>query len=406
MKILYFDCNMGAAGDMIAASLIELFPDSQTIVQELNCLNIPNVRFSVESVRKCGICGSQLHVSIHGEEEHADDQHELHPTHAHAHSHHGNSMDQISHIISHLIVPDCVKKHIVSVYRLIADAESKVHGMPVNQIHFHEVGDMDAIADITATCYLLHRLGVDCVYASPVHVGAGQVKCAHGILPVPAPATAHILMGVPIYGGEIQGELCTPTGAALLKHFTMRFGQMPQMSTISIGYGMGKKDFSSANCIRAMLGETSEQSESIVELSCNIDDMTGEELGFAMEQLLKTSALDVYTIPIGMKKNRPGILLGVLCRQVDVKEIVESIFQNTTTLGIRESVKKRYTLSRSFSTCQTPYGDTRIKHATGYGTYNEKIEYEDLASIARKQKMRLRDAGTYVTQCFNKAGTA
>ena len=251
-------------------------------------------------------------------------------------------MHDIEHIVcNHLDLPEKVKADVMTVYRLIAEAESAAHGVPVTEIHFHEVGTMDAIADITAVCMLMNELSPDAVIASPVHVGSGHVHCMHGILPVPAPATAYILKDVPMYSGRIRGELCTPTGAALLKHFVTEFGAMPIMTVHAIGYGMGKKDFEMANCVRAMLGETQDSGDEIIELSCNMDDMTGEKTGFAVEKLFEAGALDVYTIPIGMKKNRPGILLRVMCRESDKEIMIRSLFKHTTTIGIREQKMQR-----------------------------------------------------------------
>jgi uncharacterized protein (TIGR00299 family) protein len=282
-----------------------------------------------------------------------------------------------------------VKLDIMSVYEEIAQAESHVHGVPVEQIHFHEVGTMDAIADITAVCLLMHELNADRIIASAVHVGSGQVRCAHGILPVPAPATAQILRDVPIYGGSIKGELCTPTGAALLKHFVTQFGDMPAMKVKAIGYGMGKKDFERANCVRVLLGESQETLEGIWELSCNVDDMTGEQIGFALETLLEKGALDVFTIPIGMKKSRPGILLTVLCKEGDKEKMVSLIFKHTTTLGIREKFCTRYTLQRKVETVDTPYGVIRKKVSAGYGIQRSKYEYEDIAKAAKDNNISI-----------------
>ena len=280
----------------------------------------------------------------------------------------------------------------MAVYRLIADAESKAHGKSVSEIHFHEVGTMDAIADITAVCLLMHRLAPDEIIVSPVHVGSGQAHCAHGILPVPAPATATILQDVPIYGGSIQGELCTPTGAALLKHFASRFGEMPVMRTSAIGYGMGKKKFPAANCVRALLGERSAASDDVIELCCNIDDMTGEAIGYAFDKLFAAGALDVYTIPIGMKKSRPGHLLHVICREADKDALVRALFAHTTTIGIRENRFRRYTLDRRIETIETVDGPVRRKCSTGYGVSREKFEHDDLARIADAQGLSLREA--------------
>lgn len=405
MKTLYLDCSMGAAGDMLAAALLELLPDPDAFVAELNALAIPDVKFSRETSVKCGITGTHLQVTVHGEEEgahdhhyahshdhHHDHEHAHHHNHAHSHHHHA-SLHDIEHIVrGHLSLPATVADNVMAVYRLIADAESKAHGKPVSEIHFHEVGTMDAIADITAVCLLMHRLAPDEIIVSPVHVGSGQVHCAHGILPVPAPATATILQDVPIYGGSIQGELCTPTGAALLKHFADSFGEMPVMRTSAIGYGMGQKDFPAANCVRALLGERSDASDDVIELCCNIDDMTGEAIGYAFDKLFAAGALDVYTIPIGMKKSRPGHLLHVICREADKDALVRALFAHTTTIGIRENRFRRYTLDRRIETIETVDGPVRRKCSTGYGVSREKFEHDDLARIADAQGLSLREA--------------
>ncbi len=409
MKTLYLDLSMGAAGDMLAAALLELLPDPDSFLAELNGLGIPGVRYQRERAVKCGVTGTHLAVTVDGEEEHSHDHHphdhghEHHHdqgTHDHEHrlghehgSHHHSGIHDIEHIVrDHLALPSKVKDDVMAVYALIAQAESHVHGAPVTEIHFHEVGTMDAVADITAVCLLMDRLAPDLVTASPVHVGNGQVRCAHGILPVPAPATAHILRDVPIYGGQIQGELCTPTGAALLKHFAAQFGPMPLMRTQAVGYGCGKKDFEAANCVRAMLGEAGDGGDQVAVLSCNLDDMTAEALGFAVERLFEAGALDAYTVPAGMKKSRPGVLLQAICRIQDRQAVTEALFRHTTTLGIREIISRRYVLERSVQALDTPWGPVRRKESSGYGVSRIKYEYEDLARIAREQKISLEQA--------------
>ena len=422
MKILYLDCGMGAAGDMLAGALLELLPDPDAFVQELNGLGIPGVSFRRETAEKCGIRGTHLSVTVHGEEEesidcgpgHAhmhdhDHAHEHDHDHAHSHAHehshvhahghhHHSSLHDIEHIVcGHLSIPERVKQQVMAVYRLIAEAESHAHGVPVTEIHFHEVGTLDAVADITAVCLLMDRLSPDEVVASPVHVGSGQVKCAHGILPVPAPATAYILRDVPIYGGSIRGELCTPTGAALLRHFVTRFGDMPPMRTQAIGYGMGKKDVAAANCVRAMLGEAAGQGgDRVWTLACNVDDMTAEAVGFAMERLFDCGALDVYTVPIGMKKSRPGTMLCVLCRPEAKDAVLDCLFRYTTTIGVRELALQRHVLDRRVTTLDTPYGPVRRKEVRGRGAERHKYEYEDLARIAREKGVSLAEAASLI----------
>ncbi len=376
MNTLYIDCNMGAAGDMLMSALLELHPDADGFIKRLNTLGIPNVTITKTSSVKCGITGTHIDVSIGGRHE---DEH----MHEHHHHHH-TGMHEIEHIIGHFDIPEKVRADILSVYHLIAEAESSAHGCEIEQIHFHEVGQMDAVADITGVCMLIYELGIDKIISSPVHVGCGQVKCAHGILPVPAPATAYILKDIPIYGGSVQGELCTPTGAALLAHFVNEFGKLPVMCVSKIGYGMGTKDFDTANCLRVMLGEVKNEPEQVLELKCNIDDMTAEEIGYATEQLMKAGALDVFTVPIGMKKNRPGTLISCICKSSDKDAILKTFFQYTSTIGIRQNICERYVLDRTEATVKTKYGDVRIKRVDGYGVKRIKTEYEDIAKISNE----------------------
>lgn len=453
MKTLFIDCGMGAAGDMLTAALLELLPDPDAFIAKMNGLGIPGVAVRKENAVKCGIQGTHFTVTVNNEEEgeemhdhahghmhlhlhdhnhhhvqmngnpdpvrvhvhtHVEEHHHDAPSHEEMHHHHDDpsheemhhhhddhsheemhhhhsSMQEIEAIIAGLDIPEKVQRDVLAVYGLIAEAESLVHGVPVTDIHFHEVGTMDAVTDITAFCLLMNELAPDEVVASPIHVGCGQVRCAHGILPVPAPATLHILRDVPIYGGEIKGELCTPTGAALLKHFADRFGNMPVMMTKAVGYGMGKKDFKWANCVRAVLGETPDLTDTILELSCNVDDMTGEEIGFAMDRLFEAGAKDVYTIPVTMKKSRPALLICVQCKEEDRENIVRCIFKHTSTIGVREAVLDRFIMSRRIETVQTAYGDVRKKISEGCGVRREKYEYEDLARIAKEQGLSIKE---------------
>ncbi|MBQ9009709.1 MAG: nickel pincer cofactor biosynthesis protein LarC [Clostridia bacterium] len=325
------------------------------------------------------------------EHEHEHWGHEHHDEHGHHHHHVHSSLADIDALIRSLDIPESVKEDACAVYQIIAQAEGQVHGKPMDQIHFHEVGTMDAVADVVAVCLLMHEIGADRVCASPVHVGAGYVRCMHGVLPVPAPATALILEGIPTYGGRIEGELCTPTGAALLRHFVSAFGDRPEMATEAIGYGMGMKDFERANCVRAFLGETLGEKEKIVKLECNLDDMTGEALGFAMERLFDAGARDVYWQTIGMKKNRPGILLSVISMPEDADMLAQLMLKYTTTLGVRRENLSRYVLNRKELKAETTEGEVRVKIATGYGISKWKAEYEDLAAIAKSRGIRLEE---------------
>lgn len=485
MKTLYIECAMGAAGDMLTAALLELMPDKEAALAKLNAMGIPGVAFEAEPSEKCGITGTHMRVLIHGEEEgavpcghthahahhhehdHAHERHHEHEhdhvhehhhehdhhvhTHAHAHvqedahchdsdahdharhhehdahhqAHHG--MAEIRSLIAGLAVSETVKEKALAVYQSIAEAESKVHGAEVDQIHFHEVGSMDAVADVTAVCLLMELLAPEQVIVSPIHVGSGTVLCAHGRLPVPAPATALILEGMPIYGGSVQGELCTPTGAALLKTFADSFGPMPPMTVAKTGYGMGTKDFEQANCLRAMLGasfpmngtgskmQTGQDAEGentgsrgaagkdtetenpaaregrITEISCNLDDMTGEDIAFAAERILQAGALDVFTESIYMKKGRPAVKLTVLARPEDEERLAGEIFRHTSTIGVRIHTDRRYELARRSEQRKTPLGTIEVKISEGFGVRKEKIEFASLKEIAETSGKRLAE---------------
>ena len=466
MKTLYIECAMGAAGDMLTAALLELMPDKEAALAKLNTMGIPGVVFETESSAKCGITGTHMRVLIHGKEEGAvpcghththehhhehDHAHEHHHEHDHAHVHHHeqehhahchdsdahdhthhhehdahhhahHGMAEIRSLIAELAVSETVKEKALAVYQSIAEAESKVHGAEVDQIHFHEVGSMDAVADVTAVCLLMELLAPEQVIVSPIHVGSGTVLCAHGRLPVPAPATALILEGMPIYGGSVQGELCTPTGAALLKTFADGFGPMPPMTVAKTGYGMGTKDFEQANCLRAMLGESftmngtgskmqtvqdaedentgsrgaagkdtetenpagrkTARESRITEISCNLDDMTGEDIAFAAERILQAGALDVFTESIYMKKGRPAVKLTVLARPEDEERLAGEIFRHTSTIGVRIHTDRRYELARRSEQRKTPLGTIEVKISEGFGVRKEKIEFASLKQIA------------------------
>ena len=412
MKTLYIECKMGVAGDMLTSALLGLFEDKDLMVDRLNSLQIPGIKYELEQVRHCGILGDYLKVTVNGAEEesidavcgdgaltaaesahHHDDAHHSHDDHhyahegAHSHAHHREhrSVADVMAIVDDLKLEDAVKKDIREVYGLLSEAESAVHGEKVEEIHFHEVGQMDAIADITAVCYLINELGPEKILVSPINVGSGQVRCAHGILPVPAPATLRLLHGMKFYEDQaIRAELTTPTGAALVKHFCTQTDCAPLMTVQKTGYGMGKKEFDKANCVRAMLGEGGDELEDIIQLSCNIDDMTPEELSFAMQKLYNAGAVEAFTVPVGMKKGRTGALICCLCHEKDKDEVVRQLFKHTSTLGIRENVCKRHVLKRDITTLNTPYGEVRCKTSSGYGVVKSKLEYDDLAGIAEK----------------------
>ena len=404
MKTLYLECKMGASGDMLTAALLELVPDADAFIARLNALDIPGVAFSAAPAEKCGIRGTAVTVTGFGVEEGEEydelheheytieeDEHHDHHEHHHVHEHH--TLADIQELVCSLDMPEAVKDDVLAVYALIADAESQVHGTTVEQVHFHELGALDAVADVTAVCLLLHEIGPDRIVASPVQVGDGFVRCAHGVLPVPAPATELLLRGIPTAGGAAEAELCTPTGAALLRHFVSEWGERPAMTVEKTGVGCGKKGFARANVLRAMLGMTfGGVVERVAEMRCSLDDMTGEDVAFAVARLLEQGALDAYTIPVTMKKGRPGVLLICLCREEDEQRLAETIFTHTTTLGIRTAVCTRRTLKRETVFVPVPGGEVRIKLSSGFGVQREKMEYDDLAALALREGVSLARA--------------
>ncbi len=399
MKTLYLDCQMGASGDMIAGALLELAGDRERTLAELNAIGIPGVVFEARTLSKCGIAATHLSVLVNGHEEGAayegHHHHHDHGAHHHEHHHEHRTLDDMLAIVDALSLPPDVARRVREVYSLLAKAESRAHGRDVGEIHFHEVGAMDAVADIVAACWLLERTGADEVVASPVNVGSGTVMCAHGELPVPAPATAILLEGVPTYSdGAIRGELTTPTGAALLKSFVSRFAPQPPMVVEAIGCGAGARDFPRANFVRAMLGVSCEDSAgSVLELRFNVDDMTGEELAFASERIFKAGALDVSFAGVLMKKGRPGHIVCVICRPADRDAVVRAIFANTSTLGVRELLCRRYEMERTVESVRLADGtEVRRKVASGYGVRRTKWEADDVAVYAVKNAVSLSEA--------------
>lgn len=395
---------MGAAGDMLMSALYELLEDKQGFLDVMNGLGLPGVKVEAQQRKTCGIAGTHMSVTVYGEEEtehvagedhphgHGNDHHHDHHVHGEGHGgHHHATPGHIAELIGSMDLPEEVKTNACAVYVEIARAEAKAHSCSVSDVHFHEVGALDAVADVTGVCYAMYLLGAERILVSPVHVGSGTVRCAHGVMPVPAPATANILEGVPVYGGSVKGELCTPTGAALLKHFADSFGPMPVMITERTGIGIGTKTFEQANCIRVFLGETGEKGNGeITELVCNIDDMTPEALAYACSRLLEQGALDVYTVAGTMKKGRPGHVLIALCRPEDEGKIARHILEETTTNGLRVRRCGKYFLTPGAERVQTCWGEVRVKTAEGFGIIHAKPEYEDVAGLARENRLPYR----------------
>lgn len=420
--LLYIECKMGAAGDMLMSALYELLSDTQKkeFVDTMNSVFGKDVQICPEAKNTCGIKGTHIHVLALEAEEGCDQiddykvsDHDVHTNfhkhnhhentihHEHSHEHHHYSFMSVKHIIEELEIDKDVKTNAEKVYEIIGNAEAHVHNSTLENIHFHEVGSLDAMADVVGCCLLFHYLKPDRIICSPIHVGNGTVKCAHGILPVPAPATAEILKGLPYYTGNINSELCTPTGAAILKYFADSFSDMPPMAIQNIGYGIGNKQFDTANAVRVFIGEkyieqsmdksNAYASDEILEISCNLDDMTGEELGYAMDVLLEAGALDVFFTPIYMKKNRPAVMLSCLCKTEDRDKFTDLMFKHTTTRGVRYTNYTRSKLNSNFEEIHTDAGVVRRKISTGKNVEKVKFEFDDLKKIAKALDMSIKD---------------
>ncbi|MCR5596244.1 MAG: nickel pincer cofactor biosynthesis protein LarC [Lachnospiraceae bacterium] len=415
-KILYIDCGMGAAGDMLGAALYELLDESdrKKYIEEINAAGIDGVTVEARPDSKAGIAGTHMSVLIDGVEEcaahdhdhhdyHHDHEHHHHEDHDHDHHHHEDHEHEHHHHHHHASLADVheminassfsgkVKEDACAVYDLIASAESRAHNADVSEVHFHEVGMKDAIIDVLGVCRLIEMIAPGKIYASPVRTGFGEVRCAHGIVPVPAPATAYLLENIPVYAGDIRGEMCTPTGAALLKYFVKEYVNMPELLIERTGYGCGKKDFERANCVRAVLGCENITRTGVTELATNIDDMTGEALSFAAEAMRDAGALDVYFTPVYMKKNRPGYMLTVLCKDEDEEKMTKLFFIHTSTWGIRRRSVERHYMETHIEKRDTAYGPVRFKTGEGYGITKSKPEYDDIAKIAEENGMSISE---------------
>lgn len=383
MKLLFIDASRGLAGDMLSAALAGLFDDPAAALSLLEAAGLPELRYELFPGERCGVRGNRLRVICRGETEGES-----------APDPKRRDLADIRALVARSALTEAQKAGVLSVYDLIAEAEGEVHGVKPELVHFHELGALDALADISAACVLIGALKPDRIVVSPVRTGFGSVRCAHGSMPVPAPATARLLKGVPCFAGETEGELCTPTGAALVRAFADEFSSMPPMTVRQIGVGLGSKDFGVLSCVRAFFGDAE---ESVTELCCNVDDMSPEAVGFAVGELLRAGALDAWSEPICMKKSRPGLLLSCLCGTERRDEFVRLIFRHTTTLGVRETLCRRYILRRREELVETPCGPVRVKVSEGHGVERRKAEFEDLARIARERDLSLGEAGELLT---------
>ena len=374
MRIAYLDCASGISGDMTLGALIDAGVDLAAVQAGIDSLGLPSCRLVVQEVKKCGFRATQLTV-----------EHE--PEHKHRHLHHIEAM------IDGSTLTERQRELARRIFGKLAEAEAKVHGTTIQKVHFHEVGAVDSIADIVGSAIAWDLLGVERIVCSPVPTGTGFVEIAHGRCSIPAPATGELLRGVPLSKFDVEGELTTPTGAAIVASLVDEFGPVPAMKVKQIGYGAGQKDFKHPNLLRVLVGESTTSGASgdaITLLETNLDDATGESIGYCIERLWTAGALDVSTTSIAMKKNRPGVLLAVQCRVDDADKLAEIVFRETTALGLRRSTIERMTLPRRTVAVSTPYGEIAGIVATLPGG-GERFspEYAACARVAQEQGVPL-----------------
>jgi uncharacterized protein (TIGR00299 family) protein len=470
MRIAYLDCFSGMSGDMFLGALVDAGVSPELLKQTVNALNV-DARLAISKVHRSGIAATKVDVYVNGEKdlpreeffgahdhthehEHAhqdshahqhssskpdartgieappvhahESDHEREPHHDHGHTHaHGRTLKEIKELIAKAHISDHSKNTATAIFQALGEAEAKIHSIDIESVHFHEVGAVDAIVDIVGAAVGTEALGVDEIICSPLNVGGSTVKCAHGVFPVPAPATVELLKGAPVYSSDVQKELLTPTGAAIVKILATRFGPFPKMKIEKTGYGAGTRDFPGhPNVVRLTVGQSASieslapepssmdstldaasrvsagmqaeaiaytNTETIAVLEANLDDLNPQVFGYVMDRLLEEGALDAFGIPVQMKKNRPGTLLTVLCKPQDADRLTHLIFTETTTLGVRRRDEQRQTLSRRWVNVATPWGDVRMKIASMNGTVtNYAPEYEDCRKIAAAKHVPLK----------------
>ena len=413
---LYLECHSGISGDMMVAALLDLGADREILKKALDSLAVPGFQVKISRVTKAGldVCDFDVRLDaahenhdhdmayLYGNDPHGDGHGEHHEEHHHEHHHEHRGLSEILSIIAGADMTAGAKETAEKIFRILAEAEAKAHGTTVENVHFHEVGAVDSIVDILSVSVCLDSLGIKDVVIPELCEGKGEIRCAHGILPVPVPAVANIVAahGIPLKITDVTGELVTPTGVAIAAAIRTE-EKLPGSFTIKkIGMGAGKRAYERPSILRAMLiepqpEEGAKERDVICKLESNIDDCTGEALGYVLERLFAAGARDVHYMPVYMKKNRPGVKLCCLCRTEDRDRIVRAVFKNTTTIGIREYECDRYTLDRSISEIKTPYGNVRSKVSRGYGVEREKAEYDDLAELAHQNGISVMDILKY-----------
>ncbi len=441
MRIAYLECFSGMSGDMFLGALIDAGVPRHLLEETVAALDI-GARLEILRVVRSGISATKVDVWVNGEKDMPREQYwERQGSHTHAHSHshskdgdhshaestaetaspgepkqesvhlphsHGRNLTTIKEIISRASISPTAKRKAIAMFALLGAAEAKIHNVPVEEVHFHEVGAVDAVVDIVCAAVGAEALGVDELICSPLNVGSGTVKCAHGIFPVPAPATLELLTDAPVYSSGLQVELVTPTGAAIVKTLATRFDAFPEMKIVKSGFGAGTRDFPGhPNVVRLTVGEIAKTfpdhttEETITVLEANLDDLSPQIFGYVMDRLLEDGALDVFTVPVQMKKNRPGTLLTILCKAEDASRLTQMLFTETTTLGVRRRDEVRTVLARRWENVQTSWGDVRIKIASMNGSVtNYAPEYEDCRRIAAEHHIPLKQVMAAAVEAY------
>jgi pyridinium-3,5-bisthiocarboxylic acid mononucleotide nickel chelatase len=439
MRIAYLECFSGMSGDMFLGALVDAGVPARVLEETVAALGV-GAKLEISRVVRSGISATKVDVYVDGEKdlpreeywERQEREHEhSHENHRHSHSHpgessrteapalhshsheHGRGLSEIRGIISAAAISEGAKKTAIAIFEALGRAEAKIHNTPVENVHFHEVGAVDAMVDIVGAAVGAEALGVDEIICSPLNVGGGTVKCAHGTFPVPAPATVELLADAPVYSSGLQAELVTPTGAAIVKTLAARFAAFPEMKIEKSGYGAGSRDFPGhPNVVRLTIGETASNalaaktaSGTITVLEANLDDLNPQVFGYVMDRLFEEGALDAFGMPVQMKKNRPGTLLTVLCKPEDAGKLTQLIFTETTTLGVRRRDEMRQTLARRWETVGTRWGEVRIKIASMNGTVtNYAPEYEDCRRIATEHHVPLKTVMQEAARLYSNGG--
>ncbi|MGE4283791.1 MAG: nickel pincer cofactor biosynthesis protein LarC [Clostridia bacterium] len=404
MRVLYFDCFSGISGDMTLGALLDLGIDKQQFLDELKKINAEGYAIEFSRAKKNGIEGMNVEVVLHDHEHHEHHNDGNHHTHEHKreahHEHEHRNLNDIEKIINESTLDENIKKLSKAMFTKVAQAEAKIHGTAIEHIHFHEVGALDSIVDIVGVAICIHILKIDKIMSSPLHDGTGFIKCQHGLIPIPAPATLEIMReaSIPVYSTGIKSELVTPTGAAIIAALSEEFGSMPEMIVEKIGYGAGKRDMEIPNLLRVAVGELKKKDESheVTVMETTIDDMTGEVSGYVMERLFSIGALDVFYTPIYMKKNRPAVKLTVICSHDKVDSVEHVILQETSTIGIRKYRTERVCMNREIVSLETPYGIVRVKVSTLDDIKKCAPEYEDCKKLAEINHIPLMNIYNFI----------